>query len=105
MAVKLGVVNVDKMLRSLTAKQFIEWEMYATIEPFSEKRADYRAASIVMSIVNANRRKKDKPITLEDAMLRFDAPDAPQRGKQPWQQKKAIAQAIVMAYGKSIEKK
>lgn len=40
------------MLRSLTAKQFAEWEHYANLEPFDEVRSDYRTAAIVGMIHN-----------------------------------------------------
>lgn len=63
MAVRLGRVNVDAMLRSLTAKQFAEWERYAQLEPFDELRADYRAAQIASMVFNMAVSVKDrKPI-------------------------------------------
>ena len=61
------------MLRSMTAKQFIGWWHYFQIDPFGEKRADYRAASIVTMIANVNRDPKQKaqPYQLEDFILKF----------------------------------
>lgn len=71
MAVRLGRVNVDAMLRSITAKQFAGWVAYARMEPFNELRADYRAASVVAMIANVNRGKGQKAVQLEDVMLKF----------------------------------
>lgn len=59
------------ILRGLTAKQFREWEHFAELEPFGEKRADYRAASIVQATFNVNRGKKQKAMTLEEAVVKF----------------------------------
>ena len=83
------------MLRSLTAKQFAEWEHYAKLEPFNELREDYRTASIVTMIANVNRGSKHQPFKLEDFVLKFE--QEPKR-PQTWQEKLAIARAIAMAY-------
>jgi hypothetical protein len=71
LAVALGKVNVDAMLRRITAKQFREWLAYAELEPFDETRADYRTADIVRAIYNVHRGRGQQPIALEDAVLRF----------------------------------
>jgi len=44
LALKSGWVNVDAMLRSITVKQWWDWEVYAALEPFDETRADVRTA-------------------------------------------------------------
>ena len=71
LAVKLGRANVDAMLRSITARQFMEWEEYARLEPFTELRADYRTASIVKMLYDVNRSKESKTFTLDDFLLKF----------------------------------
>ncbi len=91
MAVRLGRVNVDAMLRSLTAKQFVEWEHYARLEPFNELREDYRIASIVQMLANVNRGKNQRAYTLQDMVIRFGEPeDSWQPPKQTPQQQEAI---------------
>lgn len=95
MAVRLGVVNVDAMLRSLTAKQFQEWVHYAALEPFDDTRADYRAASIVQMLYNANRGKDAKPMTLSDAVLKFGEQEP--KKKQTWEMQLAIARSMTAA--------
>jgi len=85
------------MLRSLTAKQFAEWEHYARLEPFGEVRDDYRAASIAVMIANVNRGPKQPSYKLEDFLLKF-GDDVQQNRPQTWQEKLAIARAIVVAF-------
>lgn len=83
------------MLRRLTAKQFLEWEHYARLEPFGELRADYRAALIASVIANVNRGSKQKPYTLEDFLLKFA--EEPVR-KQTVEDQLAVAKMIAMMY-------
>lgn len=94
MAVKLGIVNVDRdILRGITAKQFRDWQHYASLEPFDETRADYRAASIVSMIYNVNRGKDDKVMTIEDARLKFEQSE---KRKQTWQDQLYMLKLIGM---------
>ena len=95
MAVKLGRVNVDAMLRSITARQFMEWMAYARLEPFDEVRADYRAASICALLANINRGAKQKAYTIEDFLLKFDRTKT---RRQTAQEQEQIARAIVLAF-------
>lgn len=100
MAVRLGRTNVDAMLRGLTAKQFMEWEAYARLEPFNELRADYRAAQIVTMIANVNRGAKQKAYQMDDFLLTFKEQEIEkaEKKKQSWKQQQSIAYAIAMAY-------
>ncbi|MCR4301789.1 MAG: DUF4035 domain-containing protein [Sulfuricaulis sp.] len=96
LALATGRVDVGGMLRGLTAKQFMAWVSYMRLHPIGERRADYRAASVCAVIANVNRGKDQKPFTVEDFLLKFGE-EAPER-KQTWQEKQAVARAIVMAY-------
>ena len=87
---------MDAMLRSLTAKQFAEWECYARLEPFNELREDYRTASIVTMLANVNRDSKQPAYKMADFVLRFGEDQA--QKPQTWQEKLAIARAIVVAF-------
>jgi hypothetical protein len=72
---RLGVLDVDKMLRRLTAKQFRGWVQYAELEPFqfdTELRDDYRIAAVAQVIANVNRGEKQRAFTVEDFRLKFD---------------------------------
>jgi tRNA uridine 5-carbamoylmethylation protein Kti12 len=70
------------MLRRLTARQFINWEIYDAIEPFGQLREDYRTAQIVSLLYNVNRGKHDKAKSVEDFLLKFEEPQP----KQTWQE-------------------
>jgi hypothetical protein len=117
MAVRLGRVNVDAMLRSLTAKQFAEWQAYARLEPFGETRADWRAASISKAIFDqtqkltdtlfavngAEKSKRPKMVAtkLDDFLLTWkEAESTPpkERKRQTWQEQLAIVEMIVHAH-------
>lgn len=71
MAERFRILNVDGLLRSLTAVQMRGWEHFYELEPDPELRADYRAASIVQILYNINRGKNHKALTLEEALLKF----------------------------------
>lgn len=94
---KLGRVNVDALGRSLTAKQFVGWEAYAQLEPFSELRADYRTASIVQMLANVNRGKGQKAFTLKDMLLRFEEKEQQDEGDMR-ERHLTVIRAIVAAH-------
>lgn len=105
---KLGRANVDALLRSLTAKQFLEWEMYARLEPFAEIQMDYRFASICQVIANVNRGKDQAPFKLEDFRLRWsdEGREGPVKAPAPWERMKSIAMAVAMAHSvQALEKR
>lgn len=77
------MLHVERdIVHGMTAKQFRLWQHYAAFEPFDEVRADLRAASIVQMLYNLNRRKNQKALTLEEAMLRFGDSDEKTSGKR-----------------------
>jgi len=96
--VKLGRVNVDAMLRSLTAKQFMEWEYYAQLEPFNELRQDYRVASILQMLANVNRGPNDKPYSLADFLLNFGEQEPKSNQTQSRDQQISVIKAIAMTF-------
>lgn len=87
------------MLRGMTAQQFMEWKTYAELEPFDEVREDYRAASIVKALwdIARDRKAHPEPFPLDRFLLRFGHQE-PVRGRQTWQEKLAIARAVVAAH-------
>lgn len=92
---RLGYINVDAMLRSITARQFVEWEAYARMEPFNELREDYRAASIAQMVFNMAVAVKDRK-DIDAFLLKFGERE-PER-HQTWQEQKALMMAVAMAY-------
>jgi hypothetical protein len=60
----------NELLRSLTRKELLEWQVYDRIEPFGEQRADLRSA-IVATVVNNSQGGKAK---VKDFMPTFEPP-------------------------------
>jgi hypothetical protein len=85
MAVFFRRLNVDAMLRSLTAKQFMEWEAFFSLEPWtleSELRADYRAASIRQTIYNSQVTKKSDLKELSHFLIPFEQEEKKQKSPE-----------------------
>jgi hypothetical protein len=100
LAVRLGVVNVEHVImKGLTAKQLLEWDAYARIEPFHEKWTDYRFASIVQALKNVFRGEDTKPVDLDDCLIVPKDPDAPKR-PQTFQEQIALAKIMAEAAAK-----
>jgi hypothetical protein len=59
----------------MTAKQFRQWELYDEVEPIGDVRSDYQSAQIVQTLYNVNRGKKDKPLKIQDCVLKFGGQD------------------------------
>lgn len=78
------------MLRSMSWKQFLEWQTFETLEPFDETRADYRTAQIVTALANIYRKKGSRAKKLEDVVLLFGDSEKPKKA-QTWQEQKNIA--------------
>ena len=100
LAVMAGVLDVDAMLRSLTAKQFQQWQHYYALEPFGAKRDNYHAALVARAIYHMHGASK---ITLEDLLLTFE-PQAP-KVKQTPEMHLAIAHALAAIYNPSVKAK
>ena len=79
----------------MTAKQFLEWEAYATLEPFNEERQDYRIASICTVLANVNRGKHQRAYEVEQFVLKFG--EQPQKAPKTWQEIMAIGQLFAAA--------
>jgi hypothetical protein len=93
-----GTLDVDGLLRTISARQFFGWQHFAEVEPFTfnkELRADYRTASIVQMIANVNRGKR-KAYSLDEFLLKFD--DAKPPAKKTWQEMQKVAYMIAAAY-------
>lgn len=90
LAVKLGKSSVTAMLRGMTSIEWRDWQIYLSLAPVGEERADIRAAQICQTIVNMWRDTKEhpQPIPLKDFLLRFgDDDDTP---KKPVEEKQSV---------------
>jgi len=90
------------MLRDMSPRLLYQWMAYADLEPFDERRADWRAASIVTMLANINRdpKKRPEPYSYSDFVLQFGeaAHEAPK--KQTPEQQMNILTWFAMAHGK-----
>lgn len=61
------------MLKEMSVLEWREWQVYMSLAPFSEERADIRAAQVCQTIVNMNRDTKEhpQPIPLKEFILKF----------------------------------
>jgi hypothetical protein len=110
----LRKVNVDAMLRSITALQWREWEIYSELAPFAEERADYRAAWIVQTLVNLaiDRKKHPRGFSIDEVMneLKFgDRADilspGPTRRQTPAEQSAILRQMFNVEALEALRKK
>lgn len=67
-------MTVGELLHRTTSRELSEWMAYASVEPFGERRADYRVAILSSLTYNANRAKGAKPLGPNDFMP-FLGPD------------------------------
>jgi hypothetical protein len=87
----IGEYDVDRMLRRLTAKQFYEWQVFASLEPFAPEREDIRTGLLVMVQANAHRKKGTKAWTLAECTPMFGDSEAPKKKILDWKALKAFA--------------
>lgn len=87
-------MNVDAMLREISAKQLIELKTFKETEPFEGIRADYRTASIVQMIVNTMGRGKDTPpYTLDQCLLKFKEAEIKIEQEPLWKRQQRVLRA------------
>jgi Protein of unknown function (DUF4035) len=93
---KVGRVDVEAMLRSMTARQLEAWRYYETIEPFEEYRGDWRNAHLVATLANIYRPKGGRVHKISEHLLPFDQKEKKQ---STWQSMKATAASIYKMFG------
>jgi hypothetical protein len=91
------------MLRGMSFKEFREWIAFADLEPFDETRQDYRIASVVATLINVNRGKGKRAVTVDEVRLMFG--DQKKERKQTPMQQMQIAMLAAAAYNHSEEEK
>lgn len=86
-------------MRRLPAKQFRLWEMYDEIEPLSDRRDDYRIASVVQMLYNINRGPKQKALPLKEFLLKFEGEEP--KKSQSVQEKLNVMTVIMRAWAEA----
>ncbi len=98
------------MLRTLSAKQFIELLAFNDLEPIGAFREDVRTASIVATLVNLHRDTKrfPDPFPISDFVLLWGDDlknQKPSKKKEKsWQELKAMGQFLAALYNAAEEK-
>lgn len=68
LALALGHPYPRIMLRQMSAVTFVDWQRYASLEPFGEERADLRAGIVASTIANCLAGREGKAFSPEDFM-------------------------------------
>jgi G3E family GTPase len=103
-------VNVDAMLRSMSAKQWGEWVAFGELEPFEPERLEQVVSQVTQVLINQNRSRGTKAISNDDIRLRFGDDAAQVPGSVVAQRKssatlEAVARAMVITSRKALNKK
>jgi hypothetical protein len=82
----------------MSSRELSEWAAYYGMEPFGERKADYRAGMVAATIANVNRAQNSKPFKPDDFFPepRFDEADD---DEESWVKQQAMAAMITAAYG------
>ena len=75
LALALGYIHPDVMLRQMTARQFAEWIRFAEIDPIGEERADLRMGILASALNNRWRGKNEQPSKPTDYMPYYREPE------------------------------
>jgi hypothetical protein len=100
--VALGEVNVDKMLRSITAKQLAWWEAYASLEPLDggTTKIIQQLALVAQVLANVNRGEGQSAYKLDDFILKYEE-SGEEKPKQTDADKIHIFKVLEAAFSKS----
>jgi hypothetical protein len=85
-------------LRNISSRELSEWEAFYGLEPFGERKADYRAGIIAATVANVNLPSGHQAMGADDF---FPEPqfDEAEDDEEPWVQQLAMAELITAAYG------
>lgn len=83
------------MLRSMTARQFYEWQTFSEVEPFEQERLEKVITRINQTLMNVYRKKNAKALSLDDVTLFFGDNRKPLPPKAKWQDMYETAKLLV----------
>jgi hypothetical protein len=85
------------MLSLISTRQFVEWKAYAELEPFDERRADYRSADVVRTLLNLFARQRGQSsYALDDCLVRFGDDAAQRQEVDPKKAQAEVRRAMLM---------
>ena len=72
------------MAERISGSEELTWQLLETVEPWGEKRADYRAAVICWTICSANWSGRGRRPQLKDFLKYFDFEPEQERDDDSW---------------------
>lgn len=93
----MGVYNVDRMLHDMDHKQFIGWQAFYALEPFTPTRADYNSAMIVKALWDINRdpKKHPQPFLVENFRIDWEERSQQEHQRRQQEQEELAQQQLV----------
>jgi hypothetical protein len=82
-------MTVKELLGRVDSRELTEWKIYCQYDPIGNERADMHNATIISTLINIFRGKKQKAVKPEECMLKF----GPKRQKT-MAEMKAILKAV-----------
>ena len=63
----------------MSAREFLEWQVYDAVEGLPARRAEWGTALLTATLANVHRKKGAKPFRPDDFLMRDPAPAKPAR--------------------------
>tara|TARA_R110002153_G_scaffold195922_3_gene349238 strand:- start:705 stop:980 length:276 start_codon:yes stop_codon:yes gene_type:complete len=71
LALKLSNVDVDSMLHTLSAAQFVEWLRFSAIEPFGSRVEQIHLAGLRTQVANYLRKQGSEAFQIGDFLIGY----------------------------------
>lgn len=84
-----------QLLSQISSYELSEWMVYEQVEPFGDRRGDFQAALICMTLANRLRNKDEQPFKMQDFLLDFERA----RAEQTMEEQIAFAHMMTIALG------
>jgi hypothetical protein len=91
--------TVAELSKTLTFREFLEWQLYFAKEPCGPQQDDLRAGVIGATIANALRSGGD-PVMPWDVMPTLEKPPAPAAPKEDLHAPEVVSQNVISLFSK-----
>lgn len=85
-------------LRNVSSRELSEWAAFYGMEPFGDRKADYRAGMVAATIANVNRAPNREPFKPDDFFPERQN-ETEDDDDEPWRKQQAMAAMITLAFG------
>jgi hypothetical protein len=86
-------------LRNVSSRELSEWAAFYGMEPFGDRKADYRAGMVAATIANVNRAPNREPFKPDDFFPERQNETEDDDDEEPWRKQQAMAAMITLAFG------